>query len=98
VPPPAQAVDGKVTIQARLTRIFKHPKTKRILSPPTLGCILGALAGSIPFFRALIVDANAPFLPLFEGLKTLGTAYLPTVLLVLAGSLAQGISTFDFGE
>lgn len=60
-----------------------------------MGCILGAIAGSLPFFRNLLMAPNAPLLPVFESLKTLGTAYLPAVLLVLAGSLAQGLKSFD---
>lgn len=36
---------------ARVKALLKHPMTARILSPPTLGCVLGALVGGIPFTR-----------------------------------------------
>lgn len=60
-------------------------ETKKILSPPVIGSILGVVVGSVPicqrlFFRGL-------FKPLYGALSTLGTAYLPAALLVLAGSL-----------
>lgn len=43
----------------------------------------------------LFLGEGAPLSSLFEALRTMGQAYVPCVLLVLAGSLAQGLEGFD---
>lgn len=63
-----------------------------------MGCLLGALVGATPSLRNLFIGAAAPFACLFDALRTMGSAYLPTVLLVLAGSLAQGLKQLDACE
>ena len=40
-------------------------------------------------------SSPAPLGPLFDSLRTLGSAYVPCVLLVLAGSLAQGLGNIN---
>jgi len=59
----------------------------RIFSPPVLGSLLGLLVGSVPLLSKQIISASGALNWLFEAMRTLGTAYLPAVLLVLAGSL-----------
>jgi predicted permease len=58
---------------------------KQFLSPPVIGSLIGMLLGSVPrlgnlFFGGLLQ-------PVTGACQTLGTAYLPAVMLVLAGSL-----------
>ena len=60
---------------------------KRFFSPPVMGAALGLIAGSVPLFRNSFMGKNGLLVPLFGAIKTLGTAYLPAALLVLAGSL-----------
>ena len=60
---------------------------KRFFSPPVTGAALGLIAGSVPLFRNSFMGKNGLLVPLFGATKTLGTAYLPAALLVLAGSL-----------
>ena len=60
---------------------------KRIFSPPILGSLFGLLFGAIPFLRNLFVHSNGILNPIFEAVRTIGSGYLPAVLLVLAGSL-----------
>jgi predicted permease len=60
----------------------------KILSPPVLGSLAGLFVGLCPplrraFFGGLLT-------PLYGSVQTLGTAYLPAALLVLAGSLVGG--------
>jgi predicted permease len=43
----------------------------------------------------LFLGEGAPLSSLFDALRTMGAAYVPCVLLVLAGSLAQGLEGFD---
>jgi len=59
----------------------------RILSPPIIASIAGLVVGSVPFLRSPILSPRGIFNPIFEALKTLSQAYLPAVLLILAGSL-----------
>jgi predicted permease len=66
---------------------------KRIFSPPVIGSLLGMVVGFTPFLRRHIISSSGLLNPIFESMRTLGTAYLPAVLLVLAGSLLQNPST-----
>lgn len=60
----------------------------RIFSPPVVASLLGMVVGFVPFLRNLIVHADSPLSVVYEAMRTLGTAYLPSVLMVLAGSLS----------
>jgi len=62
-------------------------QAKEILSPPVIGSILGVIVGSVPFLQKSMVARTGFAAPLYGALTTLGTAYLPAALLVLAGSL-----------
>lgn len=58
---------------------------KLFFSPPVTGAVLGLLIGSIaPIRKAFLGGVLSP---IFGALGTLGTAYLPAAMLVLAGSL-----------
>ena len=59
----------------------------RVLSPPVVASLCGLFVGYTPCLRNLLIPANAIFNPVFEAMRTLGSAYLPAVLLVLAASL-----------
>jgi auxin efflux carrier family protein len=63
---------------------------KRILSPPIIGSVGGLLLGVSPLAR-LFLGKQAPLGILTNGLETMGKAYSPVALLVLAGSLAMPI-------
>lgn len=63
-----------------------------------MACLFGALVGATPQLRSLFIGPTAPMACLFDALRTMGSAYLPTVLLVLAGSLAQGLKQLDTCE
>jgi predicted permease len=58
---------------------------KNILSPPVIGSILGVAVGSVPVLRRAFFGGLLT--PVMGALSTLGTAYLPAAILVLAGSL-----------
>jgi predicted permease len=60
---------------------------KQFLSPPVIGSIGGLIIGATPALRQTFLQGFA--YPLYSALHTLGTAYLPAALLVLAGSLAS---------
>ncbi len=60
----------------------------RVFSPPIVGALCGMLVGLVPFLRKLFLPDTGIFNPLFSAAQTLGGGYLPSVLLVLAGSMA----------
>lgn len=60
----------------------------RIFSPPVVLSLLGMIVGFVPALRKLIVYPESPLSVVYEAMRTLGSAYLPAVLMVLSGSLA----------
>jgi len=76
----SKSTGGNQTEQLKLLQ-------SRILSPPVVASIMGLIVGNIPFIRNLLIPTTALLNPAFEAIRTLGSAYLPAVLLVLAGSL-----------
>ena len=89
-------------IQVQFNVLLSSPTWSRILSPPTLACGLGLLVGISPLRHLFItstsgtteISRSAPLSPLFDSFRTMGAAYVPAVLLVLAGSLSQGLRGF----
>ena len=65
---------------------------KTFLSPPVVGSLVGLVVGLIGPLRGLFFDQGI-LQPLYGALHTLGTAYLPAALMVLAGSLVGKRST-----
>ena len=63
------------------------PSIKRILSPPIIGSVGGLLLGISPLARFFLAK-RAPLGVVTNAVDTLGKAYSPSALLVLAGSLA----------
>ena len=61
----------------------------KILSPPVIGSILGLLIGGIGCLRTACLQPNGWVAPLYGACNTLGSAYLPAAVLVLAGSLVN---------
>ena len=59
---------------------------KRVFSPPVMGSLLGLTVGLSPL-KKLFIPVTGLLHPVFEAAKTLGSGYIPAVLLVLAGSL-----------
>jgi predicted permease len=62
-------------------------QVKKVLSPPVIGSILGVIVGGVPLLQRAFF--GGVFTPLMGALQTLGTAYLPAAILVLAGSLVK---------
>lgn len=86
------------TPSSTIRKVFSHPLCQKAISPPTLGCLFGAIVGVTPVLRSLFFGPAAPLASLFDALRTMGSAYLPTVLLVLAGSLAKGFETLSLKD
>jgi auxin efflux carrier family protein len=58
-----------------------------IVTPPVLGSVAGIVVGSVPFLSNLLLTPHAVAEPIYGAINTFAAAYLPSVLLVLAGSL-----------
>jgi hypothetical protein len=63
-------------------------QAKVFFSPPVVGSILGVIIGSSALLRNLMLKPTGLLSPVFGAAKTFGIAYLPSAVLVLAGSLA----------
>lgn len=65
---------------------------KEIFTPPVLGSLTGILVSTIPLLRKFFFESDS-FLaqPIMGTFKTLGDANLPLSLIVLSGSLMNGI-------
>eukprot|EP00186_Timspurckia_oligopyrenoides_P003754 CAMPEP_0182442320 /NCGR_PEP_ID=MMETSP1172-20130603/1239_1 /TAXON_ID=708627 /ORGANISM="Timspurckia oligopyrenoides, Strain CCMP3278" /LENGTH=447 /DNA_ID=CAMNT_0024637095 /DNA_START=151 /DNA_END=1494 /DNA_ORIENTATION=+ len=72
----------------RMRALMKSPIWARIFAPPIIGALAGLVFGSVPFLRNLVFAKDAPLGAVVDALKTLGSAYTPCAVLVLAGSLA----------
>jgi auxin efflux carrier family protein len=69
---------------SKLQRLVEE--ARKLLSPPVLGSILGVVVGGVPLCRTIFFSGGV-LSPVWGALQTLGTAYLPAAVLVLAGSL-----------
>jgi len=69
----------------------------KVRSPPVIGSMTGLAVGMNPFLREIFFGSGIAT-PLYSSLQTLGTAYLPAALLVLAGSLVGGSSSNNTSE
>jgi predicted permease len=81
---------SSTTTIARKDRI--SAEIQKFLSPPVVGCILGILIGTVPLLKSVFMGGLGT--PLFSAVNTLGSAYLPAAVLVLAGSLVQSTTSF----
>mmetsp|Transcript_30106 Transcript_30106/g.38849 ORF Transcript_30106/g.38849 Transcript_30106/m.38849 type:complete len:444 (-) Transcript_30106:166-1497(-) len=62
---------------------------KRVINPPVIACFLGLFIGVTPILRKTLMEPGAVLSPVFNSFTTLGKAYSPASLMVLAGSLAN---------
>lgn len=63
---------------------------KTTLSPPVVGSFIGIIIGCVPLLRSLCFGKGALLAPIMGAVNTLGSAYLPVAILILAGSLFGG--------
>lgn len=58
-----------------------------LVTPPVLGSVAGILVGSVPLLSNLLLTPHGVAAPVYSAISVFSSAYLPSVLLVLAGSL-----------
>lgn len=70
---------------SRINTLFRI--IKRTISPPIVGALVGLLTGFVPVLRICFFGEGAVLAPMMGAAQTLGAAYLPAAILILAGSL-----------
>jgi predicted permease len=60
---------------------------QKLMNPPVVGSIFGVIIGGTGWLRNSCLQPTGLAAPLYGACNTLGTAYLPAAVLVLAGSL-----------
>jgi len=74
-----------------LKALLASPTAQRILSPPVMASVVGVVVGMNPFLKKIFLSPGAVARPFTEGLRTIGSAYVPAVILTLAGTLQQSV-------
>lgn len=92
----SNASDSKKTKKETENAIERE--VKRFCNPPVVGSLLGLLVGACVPVRNAMLRPDGALVPLFLSMKTLGSAYLPAAVLVLAGSLAGSGINQEFDE
>ena len=95
VAPAILSEPGNADGKAKSAEEKRKELLSRIFSPPVIGSLMGLVVGSIPMLRKQLIPSNGLFNWGFEAMRTLGTAYLPAVLMVLAGSLTPSQEPAD---
>jgi predicted permease len=75
-------------------RYFVEPSAEKfglssILTPPIVGSFLGVVVGLAPLLSNALLTPNGLAAAVYNAIHTFSSAYLPSVILVLAGSLAH---------
>lgn len=65
-------------------------QVRKVFAPPIIGSTIGIFIGAIPWLRDSMLEPDGILYSLYGAMDTIGSAYLPSVILVLAGSLVGG--------
>ncbi|KAK7391642.1 hypothetical protein VNO78_20059 [Psophocarpus tetragonolobus] len=74
-----------------LRTIVEKLNLKAILSPATMGSIIGITIGIVPPFQKMFVGNNAPLRVVEDSASMLGAAAIPTLTLLLGANLLNGL-------
>ncbi|KAI4352169.1 hypothetical protein L6164_006447 [Bauhinia variegata] len=89
--------DGKEEV-AKKEKIMKHLRTfaeklnlKAVLTPSTIGTVIGLLIGITPPFRKAFVGDNAPLHVVQDSASMVGDAAIPVMTLLVGANLLKGL-------
>ncbi|KAJ9670970.1 hypothetical protein PVL29_027109 [Vitis rotundifolia] len=82
--------DSKVSFWARVAGIGRQIM-KELLSPPTLGAVLGFVFGAVPWLKNILIGDAAPLRVVQDSVKLLANGTIPCITLILGGNLTRGI-------
>ena len=68
---------------------WRELRLRQVLNMPILASTTGVILGTVPFLRALIVDADAPLRIVIDSCELVSQGVFPCALLVLGATLAQ---------
>ncbi|XP_043711048.1 protein PIN-LIKES 7-like isoform X1 [Telopea speciosissima] len=80
----------EMSIWGKLTD-FLHEIMEELMSPPTVGAIMGFIFGCVPFLRNLIIGKTAPLRVIQDSIQLLGDGTIPSITLILGGNLIKGL-------
>ncbi|KHN01043.1 Putative transporter C5D6.04 [Glycine soja] len=78
-------------LQASLRTLVDKLNLKVILSPATIGSILGLIVGVVPPFQKMFVGDNAPLSVVEDSASMLGDSSTPAMTLLLGANLLNGL-------
>ncbi|KAL5139176.1 Protein PIN-LIKES 3 [Glycine soja] len=82
---------GRAKVSKRIRTLVDKLNLKVILSPATIGSILGLIIGVVPPFRKMFVGDNAPLSVVEDSASMLGEASIPAMTLLLGANLLNGL-------
>lgn len=85
-----QIVVSQGSFLSNLVGMFRQI-LEELMSPPTLGAIIGFAFGAISWLRNLMIGENAPLRVIQDSVKLLGDGTIPCITLILGGNLIQGL-------
>ncbi|KAK4266191.1 hypothetical protein QN277_027151 [Acacia crassicarpa] len=87
--------DAKVTRWEKVRKPFRtlveKINLKALISPSTIGAIVGLIIGIVPVFHNLLVGDTAPLRFIQSSISMLGDAAVPTMTLLAGASLLDGL-------
>lgn len=88
---PVNQIPLSSRIQQRLITSIRKINVKALLTPSTIGAILGFMIGTIPLLRKLLIGDDAPLHVVEDSAYMLGDAAIPTITLILGANLLLGL-------
>ncbi|KAI9100897.1 hypothetical protein K1719_024021 [Acacia pycnantha] len=93
--PKGDAKSLQVTKREKIRKLFRTlvetTNLKALLSPSTIGAIIGLIIGIVPVFHNALVGDKAPFHVVQSSISMLGHAAVPTMTLLAGATLLDGL-------
>ncbi|XP_054807057.1 protein PIN-LIKES 1-like isoform X5 [Prosopis cineraria] len=93
--PDGVAKSLQVTKQAKVRKLLKKSaekiNLKALLTPATIGSIIGLIIGAIPQLQKILVGENAPLHVIEDSISMLGDAAIPAMTLLVGANLLNGL-------
>lgn len=81
----------------RIRIVAERTPIQHILQPPTIASLLALIVGLIPALKSFFFDTDAPLSFFTDSLDILAAATVPSVMLILGGTLAEGPKDSSLG-
>ncbi|EOA33368.1 hypothetical protein CARUB_v10020273mg [Capsella rubella] len=84
-------------VMRRIRVVAEQTPVKHILQPPTIASLLAIIIGSVPQLKNIVFGYDAPLSFITDSLNIMGSAMVPSVMLVLGGMLSEGPNESTLG-